>query len=45
MFSREWISRYWPAVRFLTGLAVSTAIATAYVVGVMLLVSLVASSC
>lgn len=45
MFSREWISRAWPVVRFLTGLLVTAGIVTAYIVGVMLLVSLVASSC
>jgi hypothetical protein len=39
------MARAWPAVRFLTGLMVTSAIVTAYIVGVMLLVSLVASSC
>lgn len=39
------MQRAWPPVRFLTGLVVTSACVTAYIVGVMLLVSLVASSC
>ena len=39
------MQRAWPTVRFLTGLMVTSACVTAYIVGVMLLVSLVASSC
>lgn len=39
------MARAWPAVRFLTGLLVTAGMVTAYIVGVMLLVSLVASSC
>jgi hypothetical protein len=40
-----WMRRVWPAVLVLTGLAVTSAVFTAYIVGVMLLVSLIASSC